>query len=83
MKLFCAILLFSSLSNAADCDRHIYDQMYMAVVKANLDLDIERLHRMNEHFQKQVEFVEPERASFDLLRRLCHNQLTSYERKNK
>jgi hypothetical protein len=77
------ILFLWSLMAHADgpCDQKIYDQFYEQVQMYNVGIVTERLVRMNEFFQKGIPFVEPTKADFEPIRKLCHGQKAALEEK--
>jgi hypothetical protein len=78
------LFLLTSVASASPtpCDQKIYDQFYEQVALYNVGIITERIYRMNEFFQKGTPFVEPTRADFEPIRRLCHGQTATQEIKN-
>ena len=78
MKVYCNLLLVLIVTT---CNQQVYDQLYKAVVEANLNIEINKLHNMNRHFQYAVDYEEPQKADFEILRKLCNGQKSTLERK--
>lgn len=70
-----ALVVLASIT----CNQAIFDQFYEQVHMYNAGLAAEKLYRMNEYFQQGITYVEPTKANFELIRRLCNGQKSTYE----
>lgn len=62
------------------CNQTIYDELYYEVQRANLNLEVQKLHRMNEHYQYDIDYEEEPKLDFSIFRALCRGQVSTYER---
>lgn len=65
---------------AMACNQQIFDQLYLQVKTINFGIEIEKLDRMNKHFQYDVEYEEPVPVNFNIIRDLCGGQKSKYEK---
>lgn len=63
------------------CNQALLDQFYLAIQGQNASLAIEKLTRMNTHYQYQVDYEDPIPLSFEPFHKLCNGQKSIYERK--
>jgi len=61
------------------CNQQLLDQFYLAVQMENVGLSIEKLHRMNAHYQYKADYEEPLPMSFEPFHKLCNGQKSTYE----
>jgi hypothetical protein len=62
------------------CNQAIYDQLYAQVVRMNFEISLKQLNEVNEYVHYENEYTKEQKADFEILRKLCNGQLSTYER---
>jgi hypothetical protein len=63
----------------ATCKQQLYDQLYLATLNTNFQLNLIKIKAINEHDQYTVDYTDSQKVDMKILKELCNGQRSKYE----